>query len=242
MATNNVLYRRSYPINDSINVVIPTVGQVLDDEDGYNDAVSLFTSMPIDLMVPLEDAGIDFTSINEYDLFLMLFEGVKKSEDRKIDISLVLGELDLFQFDVCVNNQTQKIVLYDRASDMEIGRKEYNQIGAVLRKINRLEKNRKKPANEDAKKYMLERARTKMKRRSRKEFSQLEQLIVAMVNTEQFKYDFESVRNMTIYQFNESVCQIINKVNYDNRMYGVYAGTINPKELSQDELSWLIHK
>lgn len=239
---DNILYRRSYPISDSVNVVIPTVGEILDNEDGYNDAVSLFTSMPIDLMVPLDDAGIDFTSINEYELFLMLFEGAKKNTDKKIDTHLVLGDLDIAHFEVCINNETQKIVLYDSSSNIEIGRKEYNQISSVLRKINRIEKNRRKPANEDAKKYMLERARIKMKRRSRKEFSQLEQLIVAMVNTEQFKYDFESVRNMTIYQFNESVCQIIKKINYDNRMYGIYAGTVNPKELDQDDLNWLTHK
>ena len=70
----------------------------------------------------------------------------------------------------------------------------------------------------------------------------MEQLIVAMVNTEQFKYDFASVRNITIYQFNECVRQIVNKVNYDNRMFGVYSGTVNVKELGQDELNWLVHK
>ena len=29
---------------------------------------------------------------------------------------------------------------------------------------------------------------------------------------------------------------------YANRMYGVYTGTINVKELSQDDLNWLTHK
>jgi hypothetical protein len=62
-----------------------------------------------------------------------------------------------------------------------------------------------------------------------------------MVNTEQFKYDFEGTRELSIYQFNESVQQIIKKTDYDNRMYGVYAGTVNPKELSKDDLNWLIH-
>ena len=63
-----------------------------------------------------------------------------------------------------------------------------------------------------------------------------------MVNAEQFKYDFESVRNITIYQFNECVRQIVNKVNYDNRMHGVYSGTVNAKELSQADLNWLTRK
>ena len=78
--------------------------------------------------------------------------------------------------------------------------------------------------------------------RNRKQESQLEPLIIAMVNAEQYKYDFEGTRELSIYQFNESVRQIIKKVDYDNRMYGIYAGTINAKELSQDDLNWLTHK
>ena len=113
----------------------------------------------------------------------------------------------------------------------------------MLRKIHHLEKNTRKPANEEAKKFMIERARAKQRRnRNRKEDSQLETLIIAMVNTEQYKYDFESTRGLSIFQFNESVRQIINKVDYEHRMYGVYTGTINAKELSQDEMNWLKHK
>ncbi len=237
MATENLLYRRDYPVTDSISVVIPTVGQILDNEDLYNDVVSAFTAMPIDFMVQLDDAGIDFTTINAFDLFIMLSEGLKK-----VDTSLVLKDINLNEFELCVNNQTKKLVLYNQESGIEIGRREHSQIASALRRINHLEKNRKKPGNDDAKQYMLERMRQKMKRHPRTEVSQLEQLIVAMVNTEQFKYDFESVRNITIYQFNECVRQIVNKVNYDNRMIGVYSGTVNVKELSQDELNWLVHK
>ena len=237
MATESLLYRRDYPVTDSISVVIPTVGQILDNEDLYNEVVSAFTAMPIDFMVQLDDAGIDFTTINAFDLFIMLSEGLKK-----VDTSLVLKDINLSEFELCVNNQTKKLVLYNQESGIEIGRREHSQIASALRRINHLEKNRKKPGNDDAKQYMLERMRQKMKRHPRTEASQLEQLIVAMVNTEQFKYDFESVRNITIYQFNECVRQIVNKVNYDNRMIGVYSGTVNVKELSQDELNWLVHK
>ena len=63
-----------------------------------------------------------------------------------------------------------------------------------------------------------------------------------MVNTEQYKYGYESTRDLSIYQFNESVRQIIKKVDYDNRMYGVYSGTVSAKDLSQDDLNWLTHK
>lgn len=238
MPTQNLLYKKQYPINDSISIVIPSVGQILDDEDGYYGLVSILTAMPVDLMVQLEDVGIDFTSINEYELFLLMFAGLKSQ-----NTSLVFGDLDLSKFKMAVNEQNGNIVLLDEEHDITIDRAIHSQIAGVLRKIHHLEKNRRKPANIEAKEYMLKRARDKMKRhRNRKEASQLESLIIAMVNTEQYKYDFEGTRELSIYQFNESVRQVIKKVDYDNRMYGVYAGTVNAKDLSQDDLNWLTHK
>ena len=236
--TRNFLYKRSIPINDKIGVCVPTVGEIIANEDDYYSMVSLFTAMPIDYMVALEDAGIDFTSINEWQMFLIFFTGIKGR-----DLHLILGDLDLSKFDVGVSEDNGDVVLLDTENDIRIDREVHGKIANALRKIHHLEKNRRKPANDDAKQYMLERARKKMKRKQgRVEDSQLEPLIIAMVNTEQFKYDFEGTLELSIYQFNESVRQIIKKVDYDNRMYGIYAGTVSAKDLSPDDLNWLTHK
>lgn len=237
MATRNLLYKRSYAINDSIEIVIPSVGDILDDEDNYYSLVSVLTAMPIDMMVQLNDAGIDFTSINDYELFLLIFEEIKTQDTR-----LIFGELDLRNFRIAINKQNGTPILLDNKNGIIIDRAIHGQISGVLRMIHHLKKNRRKPANPEAKEFMLQRARDKLRRiRNRTADSQLESLIIAMVNTEQYKYDFEETKNLSIYQFNESVRQVIKKVDYDNRMHGVYAGTINVKELSQNDLNWLIH-
>ena len=236
--TRNFLYKRNIPINDKIAVYVPDVGEILCGEDEYYSVVSLFTAMPVDYLVQLDDAGIDFTAINEWQMFLLFFNGLKN-----MDTHLVLGSLDLSKFNIGVNEQNGEVVLMDTENDIRIDRALHGQIANALRKIHHLEKNRRKPANEDAKQYMLEKARKKMKRRrNRVEDSQLESLIIAMVNTEQFKYDFEGTLELSIYQFNESVRQIIKKVDYDNRMYGIYSGTVSAKDLSPDDLNWLTHK
>lgn len=238
MAIRNLLYNREYPINDAINIYIPTVGEVVDCEDNYYRLISVLTATPIDMMVQLDDAGIDFTSIDEYDLFLLMFTALKT-----MDTHLVFGDLDLSKFNTVVSKQNGNIMLLDEDNGIGIDRAIHGRIIEALRIIHHLEKNRRKPANPEAKEFMLKRARDKMRRRNnRTESSQLESLIIAMVNTEQYKYDFEETKKLSIYQFNESVRQVIKKVDYDNRMHGVYAGTINVKELSQDELNWLVHK
>ncbi len=237
MPTRHLLYQSEYPINDSIHIVIPTVGEVLENEDKYYDMVSLFTAMPIDMMVQLDDVGIDFTTINEWDLFLLMFNSVKE-----LDTSLIFGDVNLKAFSPAIDQQSGNIVLVDRATGIRIDRAVHGQIASALRKIHHIEKDNRKPANGEAREYMIERARKKMRRAKRTTDSQLESLIIALVNTEQYHYGFEGTRELSIYQFNESVRQIIKKIDYDNRMHGIYAGTVNAKELSQDDLNWLIHK
>lgn len=235
---SKLLYQRHIPINDDISIYVPTVGEVLDNEANYYSLVAIFSAMPIDFMVQLDDAGIDFTTINEYELFLLLFPGLKTQ-----DTHLILGDLDLSKFEMGVNEQNGDVALINRESGIIIDRAIHGQIADSIRKLHHLEKDIRKPANEEAKKFLIKRARDKLRRKkNRKEDSQLETLIVAMVNTEQFKYNYETVRDITIYQFNESVRQIVSKVDYEHRMHGVYAGTVSVKDLSQDDLTWLSHK
>lgn len=238
MATINLLYKDRYPINDRISIVIPTVGEILEDEDGYYGLVSILTAMPIDMMVQLDDLGVDFTEINEYELFLLYFKAL-----ASMDTSLVFGDLDLSRFSPAVSEENGTIVLLDTENDIVIDRNIHAMIADALREIHHMKKDVRKPYNKEAKDYLIERARKKQKRkRKQKQRSQLESLIVALVNAGEFKYDYASVRTLSIYQFNESVQQIVQKVNYDNTMRGVYAGTVDPKKLSQDDLTWLKHK
>ena len=239
MATRNFLYKAEIVINDFISIQVPKVGEILDDnEDTYYNMVQLLTAMPIDMCVALDDVGIDFSKINDYELFLLMFNVFKQC-----DTKLIFGDFDLSPFELAVKESTGKVVLLDPKTEREIDRTVQVNIAETLRKIHHLEKNNRKPGNEEARKYMIERARKKQNRnRRRKHDSQLEDLIVAMVNTEQYKYDFAGTLELSIYQFNESVRQITHKINYSNLMFGIYSGSVSSKDINQDDLNWLKHK
>lgn len=238
MATRNFLYKSEIVINDFVSIHIPSVGEIIECEDAYYNLVQLLTAMPVDLMVALDDVGIDFSTINDYDLFIITFNAIKQCDTR-----LIFGDLDLSAFEFAVDEATGRAVMLDTKTDRKFDRALQVNIAETLRKIHHLEKNNRKPGNEEARKYMIERARKKMNRnRRRTHSSQLEDLIVAMVNTEQYKYDFAGTLELSIYQFNESVRQITHKINYSNIMFGIYSGTVNPKDINQEELNWLKHK
>ncbi len=231
----NYLYKDSIAINDSIKIVIPTVGDIIKDEDEYYSLVSAFTAMPIDYMVQLYDSGYDFSEMNAFQLFLFLFPAILTK-----DTSLIFGDLDLKEFRFALSEQNGEPVLIDTKRDIVIDRAIHGQIATTLRKIHHLSRNNRKPGNEEARKYMLERARLKLARQKRKKReSTLEPLIVAMVNTEQYKYDYQSTLGLSVYQFNESVRQIQRKIDFDNRMIGVYAGTVDVSKANPADLTWI---
>lgn len=234
----SLLFKDSIRINDFIEVRIPTVEQILQNEDQYYGIVSSLVATPFDMMVQLDDIGIDFTKIDDYELFLITFQTI-----RSQDVSLIFGDLDLSGFELAINEENQTVVLLNKNTGVIIDKSIAFQIAQALRKIHHLERNKKKAANDEARRFLIERARAKLKRQQRKgHSSQLEPLIVAMVNTEQYKYNYEETKALSIFQFNESVVQIVKKVDYMNKMHGVYSGTVSVKDLKKDDLNWLTHE
>lgn len=232
---DNLLFAHDIRINEKITLHIPTVSEIYDNEETYYAAVSILVATPYDMMVQLEDANIDFMKINDFQLFLMLF-----GQLREMDTSLLLGKLDLRGFEVVVNEVNGEYMLRDPKTDICIDRAVHALICKHLRKILNIPRNDKRPGNEEARKYLLERARQKLRRQSRKQReSQLEKYIVALVNTAEFPYDFTSVRDMTIYQFYASLMQISHKIQFDNLMAGYYAGTIKGDSLHAKDKTWI---
>lgn len=232
------LYDVEYKINDFVTLKIPTIGEIFESKEDYYDNVSLFVATPYDMMVQLDDVGIDFSKIDSWSLFCLLFDEIKNR-----DLSLIFKTPNLNDFVFAQNNDDNSVVLLNPKTGDVIDKKIHSQIAAFLRNLLMLKKNDKKPANEEAKRYLLERARKKLKRHKNNyndsQEHQLENYIIALVNTAEFSYTYKSVLELTIKQFYISLYQIIKKVRFDNIMIGCYAGTVNIKELSQDELSWI---
>lgn len=241
MENKLTIFSSNVEITPKLIIHVPTVGEVLDQEDLYFTLISVMTSSPFQFMVQLDDIGIDYTSITSYEMFLIFFPSLIQN-----DLSILFENIDTSDFELFYNDENGTRVLYSPLQDIVIDELIYNQMASTLRKMNFLKLDRRKPANEAAKEYLLEKERKKNKRLERKKknrdytTSEFEKLIVALVNHNNFKYDYESVKNLSIYQFYQSFHQIQIKTNFDNTMRGVYAGTIDTSKLQDKScLSWI---
>jgi hypothetical protein len=220
-----------------LSIRIPTVGEILDDEFTYYSIISSLTATPYQYMVQLDDMGVDFTTITDYQLFVMLFSIYARS-----DLSMVFENLNISNFEIRQNGSLQ--YLYDPDNNLEINEKIYYDIVNIIRKINLLERVNYKPGNESARKYLLEKERKKQKRSAvKKQVPYLEKLVIALVNTSEFPYDYDSCMDLSIYKLHQSFKQIQHKIAFDNTMVGIYAGTVDTSKLSnKDILSWIPSK
>lgn len=231
----SLLKLTSVDILPNLSIRIPTVGEILEDEQHYYNLISSLTATPYQYMVQLDDMGIDFTKITDYQLFMMLFPLFVNE-----DISILFGDIDLSDIKR-TNEKNGMFTLSSEKSNIIIDEFIYNQIVEIIRKINSLKKDNRKPGNDEAKEFRIKLERKKQKRNANKPYDPyLEKLVVALVNRPEFKYNYETVDNLTIYQFNQSFEQIKTSINFDNAMIGVYAGTIDISKLKDRScLSWV---
>ncbi len=215
---------------------IPTVGEILEDEQHYYSLISSLTATPFQYMVQLDDMGIDFTTVTDYQLFMMLFPSFAQE-----DIRILFGDTDLSDIAMYKNQQNNTYLLHSVRSNITIDEYVYHQIADRIRQINGLPKETRRPGNSEAKEFRIKLERKKQKRNAKKPYEPyLEKLVVALVNRAEFKYNYEQAYGLTIYQFNRSFEQIKTSINFDNTMIGVYAGTVDTSKLKDRScLSWL---
>lgn len=235
--TQSLLRTNQYRINDTISIYVPTVGEIYDyGESEYYDIVQLLTSVPYDLMVQFDDMGVDYETISEYQLFLMMLESFML---KKKDLSIVFGSLniDSLRFKESENGEKK---LVNSKGETVIDKLIQYEISAAIRKIHFWTKTDKRAGNKEAKQYLIDRNRLKQKRAAKKKKSSfLDESIIKMVNTEEFKYNYESCMDLSIYKFNASLQQIPKKKNWEQTITGAYFGSVDLSKLNIDKLHWM---
>ena len=115
MGSKSLLRADSVEITDKLSLHIPTVGEILDNQDLYFNLVSIFTSTPFQYMVQLDDIHIDYTTITDYQMFLIFFP-LYVGED----MSILFGDIDTSNFGIYTNQQNDTTVIYNPTNDVII--------------------------------------------------------------------------------------------------------------------------
>lgn len=233
------VYRgKDYIVNDKISIHQPSLGEIDDyGEQAYFNMIYDFTAVPADMMWQLDEIGVDYTKINDFELF----STVIFSKYTKNDTCILFGnDLDLKQFSHCMFKDTNEPVLYDEKSGIIIDEYTYCIIVNTLRKIHGLKRNNQFPGNETTRRILIDDAKNEYLLNKDKEYhSQLKSLISTMINSPGFKYDHENVWDMKINAFMDSVKRITKMKETDLLLQSGYSGFgIDLSKLNKEQLNW----
>lgn len=223
-------------ICEGITLYQPTLGAVKEfGEAKFYNTFWTFCSAPWDMPSALDDVGIDFMKITEWELFQSIVVGLKPEQTK-----LIFGELDFSKFQLMKRTQedgTEDIVLYD--GKILIDEKLYKNFIQYVKAMIGFEHTGKKAGNEATRKILIIEDRKQKKRNAKKEYeSILFNGIISLVNTEEFKYDYHTVMDITLFQFTKSLVQIQGKKAACALLQGSMSGFCDTSKIPQKNFQW----
>jgi hypothetical protein len=230
------LYRGGdFHISDKFIIKQPTIGDVCEfGEHKYLSMVSTIIATPFDMIAQLTAMGIDFTAITPYQLFCLISTSFTSEDTR-----LLLGNLDLSKFKPYQKDNSVVLINDD---DVEINEFNYAIFTEYIRKIHCIPKQKYNAvANDFAKNELIKEAQMdieKWKRKNMKFKSTYLPLISSLVNHEGFKFDWNTVWDMKIYAFFDSVQRIQLHENSTHLYTGLYSGCVEFDKIKKD-LNWM---
>lgn len=243
-----IISGRNFKINNYITVYDPELEEIeLFGETDYWYLLHLLTRKPYDIAVELDDMGIDYQKVDEYDLFYTVANKIP------VELScILLGRLDLTKYEQRKNQENGQLILYNRENGTVIDRVLYYQMLQYLRYIhfisNKIEYD---VGNGMAKKFFLDRMRRKKKKRLKdlelgreKEESQLYIMSSYLINNRNFKYNYDTIKKIKLSQLYESFYRILQDYNISNINTGIYSGVIDKTKLKSEDIDILrsLHK
>lgn len=245
----SLLGRKTYKVADKVTINIPTVGMTrgenAEEENDFWSEVNLFTITPDDMLIDLDNLGIDFTQMSDYSLFTFLFSLQRDEKLSKSANDLLFADFNLWELEL--RKLGNKLVLVDDSQEAIINEAVYNKLSELITYITGHEKpKRLKFAGENTRKSWVRKERRKREiaaekaKKSKKKNTAggaLDGIILRLVCNANFPYDFETINNVTLFDLIYSLKQIEKDASVtdlmQSRLVGVDLKKFTPEQLSR---------
>lgn len=239
------LYRgKDYCLDNGIIIRCPKLGEVCDyGEKEYLGMISTFTATAIDRCAMLDDMNIDYTTINDFQLFTLFTDGITPDKNDTLNITtrILFGDLDFSKFKP-VNDNGELCLINPQG--IKLNKDTFYEMAAYIRQMHGIPQPMyTKVTDAFAKKQLITDARNDAEFQRKLiaikgEHSQFQPYISALVNHPYFKYNWHTVWDISIHAFFDSLKRISIIQNADHLYQGLYSGCIEYSKVKKD-LDWL---
>ena len=223
-----------YAINDKITILQPKILDIAEfGEKEFFSVVHTVTAIPSDMKANLDDMGLDWMEVEDFELFMMLAQTLTPDKT-----SILFGDLDFSKLRPFRNSQNGDVVLADKESGIIIDKMIYLRIVNYLRKAFNITPKVEKAANKMTRKILIEEDRKNKEMHKDKPFKSYLLPLISSVKVKQ-GYTKDYVLNMGYVEFMNDVARLQVIHNADHLLSACYAGTIDMKKINKAELNWM---
>lgn len=232
-------FRDDIKVKDGLYIQVPTVGEIRGyGECEYFSYARTITSVGADMKFQLWKLGVDYTTIEDYDLFIKyLFPILATFDETEKDRGLLMKDLSFRDFDVRMNKKTNELVLYDEDKDLIIDRFAYKYMAEVIRQIHFWKRNNEMPANNSTKMALIEDAEDEYNASRNKPFKSVLLPYISGLRIVGGGYgDIRSFDDMGIYALLYDARRAAHIMNADALLHGGYGGFADLSKADKNSL------
>lgn len=223
-----------YVINEKISVLQPNLRDVLKfGERQYFSVIQTLCSTSSNMKSQLADAGIDWETVEDFQMFMMLAPSLSKEQTY-----LVLGDIDLSKFKIFENKENGEPVMVDQGNDIVIDRLIYMRIVEYLRKVHGLTRAHDVTKSKFVHDMAIEMEREEMETNAKKPYKSFLWPLISSVKARQ-GYTKQYVLDMQIYELIHEVNRLQIIVQSDALLQGSYSGMVDTKKIPKESFNWM---
>lgn len=253
-----LLQNKPISFNDVLFLHQPTINEISEvlgengDQEFYN-GLWLMCSAAYDMPSVLYDMKRNFMKVSDWEFFRMMAPTV----DPEI-LALTLKEADGSGFSFHEFKEYERdldgvkdIVLYrpelkdedgNVKPDFMLDEALYKEMIPVIREMIGFNHKGKKAGDRNTLKLLIEldkKDRAKAARKKSDDGSSIFNMIISLVNTEECKYNYETIFDLTIYQILKSFQQIQGKKAAMALLQGSCSGFVDTSKIPKEDMSWV---
>jgi hypothetical protein len=223
-----------YVINDNIIINQPKIGDVAAyGESAYFSMVHTLTAIPSNLKSQLDDMGLDYEQVSDFDLFIMLSRTLTKERTE-----ILIGKIDLSNMRPFKNPQNDEIILVDKENGIIIDRFIYERMVNHIRKMHCLKKKVEKAKNAMTKKILIEEDRRNIELNKNKPYNSFLMPLISAVKARQ-GYTLDYIKNEGLVEFFDEVNRLQIIHNADALLSACYSGFCDTSKMDKKALNWM---
>ena len=223
-----------YVVNQYITIYQPTIGDIIEyGEKEYYSMIQTITAIPSDMKSSLFDMGLDWTQVEDFQLFMMLSQSLSQKQTE-----IILGDIDLQRMKPVENLQNGEVILRDSVTGAIIDELAYKTMSAYLCKLHNFTKKVEKAGNQFTKQILIDEDRQKREYAIKQPYKSFLMPLISSVKVRQ-SYTKDYIRNMGLNEFFDDVNRLQIITNTDALLSGAYSGMMDTSKIKKSQFNWM---